>query len=409
MAVALLVAGCQKSDNQSLGNLADNPYHFKAEEASSTLTKTETEMVYGSNQFGYDMIKWLVEDSNGDSFVFSPLSVTLVLGMLEEGADGETAEEISRALGFGDKGRDEVNSFCRNMIVMADHSQDATVKFANAIMLNKGRTMNDGYLKAVTEYYDAKCVSLDFSQKESLDIINEWASEKTDGLIPTLLDEIDPSAFAYLMDALYFKAAWSTPFSMSENGVKFSREDGTNSTVEMMYSTGYYYYSHSDAVQMLTLLYDNGSYRMDVLLPKEGKTVTDAIRILGTDNFNTLTSNSDLQNVRVSFPSFSTANHIDLKRVLGSLGIEKAFSGGNYSRLSQDNVNFNFVFQKAKISVDKKGTEAAAITVVGGDTAADPTIVVPEPIVFSADRPFVYQITERTTGAVLFLGAYMGD
>lgn len=412
LALAFLSIECQKNNNPviaDIGNMADNPYHFKAEDASVELTKSEVQMVSGSNSFGYDLAKLILSDLKGGSLVFSPLSVTLVLGMLVEGADDETAEEISRALGFGDKGREQINSFCRNMIVIADHSENTTVKFANAIMLNKGRTMNDGYYKAVTEYYDAKCVSLDFSDETSLDVINKWALEKTNGLIPTILDSINPDAFAYLMDALYFKAAWSTPFKDTESGVKFTKEDGTNSYVEMMYNTDSFYYSQSDAVQVLTLLYDNGAYRLDVLLPQEGKTVMDAINLLGTDDWKTLTSNSQRHDVIVSIPSFSTSSYVDLLSALSSRGIKKAFSNGSFSRLSQDNVNFSFIFQKVKINVDKKGTEAAAITITGDDVATDPSLEAPEPIVFNADKPFVYLITEKTTGAVLFIGTYTGD
>ena len=398
----LLAAGCQKAAEQE----ADNPYHFKSEEASTVLTKAEGEMVVGSNSFGFNVAKQMVTmpEYQSGSFVFSPLSATVLLGMLEEGAEGETAESISQVLGFGSNGREQINQFCRNMIVIADNSQDATVNMANAIMLNQGNALKDNYLKSSTEYYDAKCAVLDFSQSSSLDYINNWAAEKTHGLIPKLFDVLDPVAVAYLMNALYFKSAWEEPFIKTEPYMDFHKEDGSTSMVEMMSQTSYFSYSESDALQKLTLPYKNGAYRMDILLPREGYTIAETMGILGTDEWKALASSTQKARVEVSIPSFSTAAHIELLPILQSLGL-KSFSG--FSRIADD-VHFNGIFQKAKIIVDKKGTEAAAITTTSREIAPIPGEEEPDPVIFRADKPFIYLITEKTTGAILFIGTYMG-
>ena len=407
--LTLLAVGCHPAQNRQPEEVPQNPYQFQAGEASTVLTKAEEEMVGGINGFGYNVAKCLAPTLTEGSTVFSPLSAAILLGMREEGAVGETAEEISQVLGFGSQGREQINQFCRNMMVIADHSEDATVSLANAIMLNKGYALKDSYQKATKEYYDAESVTLDFALGSSLDFINKWASDKTNGLIPKLLDELTPNAVAYLMNALYFKAAWQEPFATTKNGVNFTKEDGNTSKVEMMSLTEFFTYAESDDVQKLSLPYQGGAYRMDVVLPREGKTVSEVIGLLGSDAWKELNQSAIKTKVAVSLPSFTTAAHIDLLPVLTSLGVKKAFAGGDYSGISSsDDLSFDMIFQKAKIMVDKKGTEAAAVTVVGTEGAAMPGEEL-DPVLFRADKPFLYLITEKTTGAVLFIGAYMGD
>ena len=398
----LLITGCRKTENQA----EENPYHFKAEEASTVLTKAEGEMVVGCNTFGYNLVKELVQttDYRNHSFVFSPLSAAILLGMLEEGAVGETAEGISQVLGFGAQGKDQINNFCRNMIVIADNSKDATVNLANAIMLNQGYTLKDSYLKTSTEYYDAKCAVLDFSQESSLEYINNWAAEKTHGLIPKLFDVLSPGAAAYLMNALYFKAAWNEPFAKTQPFMDFHKEDGSTCMVELMYQTEYFPYAESDAVQKLSLPYNNGAYRMDVLLPCEGYSIAETMELLGTDEWRALASGGKKTRVEVTFPSFTVDTHIELLPLLNALGV-KSFS--DFSGIG-DGVRFDGIFQKAKIIVDKKGTEAAAVSTTDMPTDIPPGAVEPDPVVFKADRPFIYLISEKTTGAILFIGTYMG-
>lgn len=400
----LLTVGCQKT----LDYEAKNPYHFKAEEASTVLTKAEGEMVVGSNTFGYNVAKELIKNTNyrTRSFVFSPLSATILLGMLEEGAEGETAEGIRQVLGFGSDGREQINSFCRNMMVIADNSKSATVNLANAIMLNQGYTLKDSYLKASTEYYDAKCTVLDFSLPSSLEYINNWSAEKTHGLIPKLFDALDPGAAAYLMNALYFKAAWKEPFEKTQPNIEFYKEDGPLCClVKMMCQTNYFTYAESDAIQKLSLPYKSEAYRMDVVLPREGHTVAETIELLGTDEWHSLDFGAQKTRVEVTFPSFTVAAHIEILSILKALGMN---SFSDFSRIA-DGIYFNDIFQKAKITVDKKGTEAAAVTATGKETDPGPGEVEPDPVIFRADRPFIYLISEKTTGAVLFIGTYMGQ
>ena len=383
--------------------IENNSYSFKAGEASTTLTKAQEAMVVASNDFGFKVASRIKEKS----FIFSPLSASILLGMLGEGAEGETAAQISRVLGFGDAGRQQVNEFSRNMMVIADNSSEAVVRIANAIVLNKGYTLKDSFIKAVREYYDAKAVTMDFANPATLRYINGWASEKTNGLIPELLKEVDPGAFSYLMDALYFKGAWTDEFQQWKQDADFFKEDGSTSKVNMLNSLiREYPYCKTTVAQAVALDYKGGNYRMTLVLPSEGNNVSDVLSALGEGLWKDISSALSGAPAILYMPSFETASDVPLKDILKSMGMTAAFGAADFSRMTDFSVAVDDIFQKAKIKVDRYGTEAAAVTVAVVKETAFP--IMDEPLKIVADHPFIYLITERTTGALLFVGVFAG-
>ncbi len=386
-------------DNQS------ETYAFKPEEASTTLTKAEEELVVASNGFGFSIAS-KIEDK---SFIFSPLSATILLGMLEEGAEGETAAEISRVLGFGDAGRPQINSFCRNMMVITDKGEDAVVKMANALMLNEQSILRESYIRVSKEYYDAEAVNLDFASPKSLDYINGWAREKTNGLIPYLLDEINASAFAYVMNALYFKSPWHKMFNRSIPDCDFTTASGKVEKVSMLRQREDFNYVETAEARAVNMLYKGGSYQMTVILPAEGKTTTALLGLLGDGLFDRIRQSWKGTDVRLSIPTFEVSSETGLKDILKAMGMKKAFDGADFSRMTDADIYVEDIFQKAKINVDEKGTEAAAVSVAElAPTSPGTPEVIPDPVIFTADRPFVYIVSERSTGAILFVGVFGG-
>ncbi len=389
-------------DNQS------ETYAFKPEEASTTLTKAEEELVVASNGFGFSIAS-KIEDK---SFIFSPLSATILLGMLEEGAEGETAAEISRVLGFGDAGRQQINSFCRNMMVITDKGEDAVVKMANALMLNEQSILRESYIRVSKEYYDAEAVNLDFASPKSLDYINGWAREKTNGLIPYLLDEINASAFAYVMNALYFKSPWHKMFNRSIPDCDFTTASGKVEKVSMLRQREAFNYVETAEARAVNMLYKGGNYQMTVILPAEGKTTEELLGLLGDGLFDRIRQSWKGTDVRLSIPTFEVSSETGLKDILKAMGMKKAFDDvADFSRMTDKAVYVEDIFQKTKINVEEKGTEAAAVSVAIIEEVSSPGVPpeeIPDPIIFTADRPFVFIVSERSTNAVLFVGVFGG-
>ena len=158
----------------------------------------------------------------------------------------------------------------------------------------------------------------------------------------------------------------------------------------------------------LCLPYGNEAYRMVILLPKDGKTTDDVKSRLDQDTWNTLISNMYKTRVDVKIPSFETSTDLlHLKEALFDMGIRKAFSleEADFSNMAKEKVLVSDVLHKARIKVDEQGSEAAAVTVMEMQAAAGPGF---KDLEFHADHPFIYAITEVSTGAIFFIGQYTG-
>jgi serpin B len=209
------------------------------------------------------------------------------------------------------------------------------------------------------------------------------------------------------MDALYFKAAWTREFEFEDENTDFTKEDGSKAKVSMMCAPlGEYQYCKTPEAQAVSLNYKGGNYQMSIVLPSDGHKVADVLKALGEGLWKDMSKAMEFAPVLVYMPSFETASEVPLKEILRSMGITHAFSGADFSRMTDFGVVVDDIFQKARIKVDRYGTEAAAVTVAIVKETALP--IMEEPIHFVADHPFIYLITERTTGALLFIGVFAG-
>ena len=377
------------------------------------LTQDEKQLVKQNNDFALRLFG-TARNIKQSSMILSPLSITYALGMLNNGAAGQTQEEINKVLGFGDV--DAQNEFCQKMkLELAGTAwYDPTrLNIANTIFVNKGMgwQLKDDFAQKASQYYMANPQNRDFRDGETRDVINQWASDKTEGMIKEVLSEpeFNPRAVSYLLNAIYFKGLWSNPFE-AEN----TREESFNGgdAVPMMNKQEMLAYTENDIFQEVVLPYGNGSYQMEVFLPRVGKTIDNVLESLATSS----TAQGDLQSplpsyeVDLKLPRFETDTNIDLKNIMSELGMPTAFDPYNadFSDLCVENFGQNIYIglmkQVAKIEVNEQGTEAAAVTIIGEYTSG-----IPETATFYANRPFLYVIREQSTGIILFIGQYTGN
>ena len=151
------------------------------------LTEAETVFANDNNQFTLNFLKTVNEsDQSGKSFFYSPLSITCALGMVNDAATGQTEKELEQTLGFHEGGIQAVNDYCKKLIEgLPNVDKDVTLNIANAIFLNKGYTLKKQFEQDVEDYYDAKAEALDFASPNTLDHINDWCKDKTEGMIPS--------------------------------------------------------------------------------------------------------------------------------------------------------------------------------------------------------------------------------
>ncbi len=374
----------------------------------------ETQLAYAEagNDFAFRFLKQIDSCESGDWFV-SPVSLQYLLGLVLDGADGETADEICRTLGYPAGQSEAVDAYCRKMLTELPNLDKLTqLKLANAIFFNNKMEIKVPYRKRVEKFYDAGVESLDFGQKmQSLKVINGWCSKQTNGLIPSVLEDVSSDMFAYLLNALYFKGTWMYPFNKKYTRERtFTLESGEKKEIKMMEKERKFGYGEDEICQRVTLPYGNGSYSMIVLLPKKGYTVADVIASYNGENWNEIRTQMGYRSpVNVWLPPFESKYHIKLNDILCDMGMPRSFGPmADFKPMSNDALWLSFVQQDAVIKVNEEGTEAAAVSSAGmlGATA------IPEPprvIDFHCDHPFLYLITENSTGTILFAGKFTGN
>ena len=393
-------------DYEELYSVSTRDFTFYASDFDAPkeieLAEGERKLIESNNDFAFNLFREARIDT---SCVLSPLSITYALGMLNNGADGQTLKEINQTLGFGEAGADAINAFCQKMLKEANTLDPETkALIANTIFVNEGLgyRLQEGFIDKANTYYSAEPQNRDFNDGETMDVINQWANDHTEGMIPEVLNEdsFHPDVVSYLLNALYFKGMWSDPFrkDMTRN-----ESFGGGDEVPMMHKMGQkFQYSENELYQAVVLPYGNGAYQMTVFLPRENKTVGDVLETLNGSNWQL---EGSWKEVDLKLPRFETDTYQPLVKEMSELGMPTAFSLlAEFPWFCNTPIYISNMFQVAKIKLDEEGTEAAAVTVIETAGSAIPD----EPKRFHAIRPFLYIISEQSTGAIFFIGQYTG-
>ena len=378
------------------------------------LSAEQQQMRDNNNEFAWRLFQTMQEQQGDVSTVLSPISVTYMLGMLNAGAAGTTRDEITATLGFGSDPT-AVNEYCKTMIEGAPNVDPAaTVRIANSINVNsaKGLSLLGAFVNDMKNYYNAQIDALDFTKSGTLDKINKWCSKNTGGMIPSILDQINPDAAMYLLNAIYFNADWTEKFDKNDTrSSSFTMPDGSIVTRELMHRKAVALCCESDLCSMLRIPFGSGGYSMYVMLPVEGKTTSDLIRDMSqqalTEHLNAIDMTG--HEVDILMPRFEIVSDIDLIDVLKPMGIQTAFTTrADFSNMSNASLYVSMMKQKAMIEVNEDGAKAAAVTIsMTGETSPGPQQY--EKAEFHADRPFLYFILEETTRSIFFIGTYCGN
>ncbi len=441
VAIALMMAtvmtGCTKENNEADPIQVIDPVEPTDSEKSDSvqtpennelkpipLTRSEQELVSNNNDFAFNLFRMmnvtndlaygfegLSESLPQKSQIVSPISITYALGMLNNGAAGETQAEINKVLGFKETGADGINAFCQKMLTEAPNLDQLTkVLIANNIYMNKGYELLPDFVSKAKLFYDADVETRDFYDGQTRDVINKWGSDHTMGMIPEVLkeEEFNPDAVSYLLNAIYFKGAWAEKFDKANTKEEVFQTDTEKKLVPMMHQENEFYYAENELCQAVRLPYGNEAYAMTILLPKEGKTIDDVLITLTAETWHSYQWMGSAI-VDVKLPRFETDFDVNLKPIMKALGMPRAFDANlaEFPNFCKVPIYIFLMKQVAKIKVNEAGTEAAAITIMGGDMGERSEL--PKYVNFHANRPFLYVISEWSTGAIFFIGKYVGD
>lgn len=343
----------------------------------------------------------------GENVLLSPVSVLYALAMTANGAQGETLSQMEETLGMSVS---ELNDYLYAYMNSLPEAEKYKLSIANAIWFTDDErfTVEQDFLQANADYYGAGIYQAPFDNSTLADI-NNWVEDNTDGMIKDVLDNISGDAVMYLVNALAFDAEWQSIYE--ENQVwdaVFTREDGIQQDIELMYSDEHGYLEDDNAAGFIKY-YADSKYAFVALLPNEGISVEEYVASLTGEHLAALLAEPQEATVSAAIPRFESEYGVELNDILSAMGMPDAFDmyDADFTGLGHsedENIFISRVIHKTYIAVDERGTKAGAATVVEtADAAAD----TPEPKRVILDRPFVYMLIDCEANLPLFIGTMM--
>ncbi len=373
-----------------------------------SLTQKSAEIIAADNQFGFEIFQKVNASlDKPKNTMVSPLSVSLALAMVYNGAEGNTKKQMEEMLHKANLTPDDINQSYKDLVsALSSHDSKVELSISNAIYYRNSLSVKSDFLTTNQNYYNAEVAGLDFTKTtETLNTINGWVNTKTKGKIDKILEEVKGDDVMYLLNAIYFNGEWKYRFDTKKTAdMTFTKEDKTVVQAPTMSIENTFNYFSNESFQLVEMPYGSGKYSMLIFLPASGKTTNDVISSLNSENVTNWISKMTEQNKKVYFPKFEFKFDDSLVDELDALGMTDAFNNSaNLSGIADGgNLEISEVMHKTYIKVDERGTEAAAVTAVTIIyTSAGPDNS------FRVDHPFVFAIREKDTNAILFIGKVM--
>lgn len=340
-----------------------------------------------------------------ENYMFSPLSVKMALAMAANGADGETQKEILEVTDIEDL--DQFNTYSKGLIESYPQTDFLNLNISNSVWINTDKTpqrFSTSFQKTISDFYDGDAKTVNNSN--AVKTVNNWASEKTGGKITEILDNTD--FWMMLVNAVYFRGVWTHDFYEDFTlPAEFTNADGTRVQIDFMNQTQWLRYYETDDVKIVempylneleTESYESVSLSMYLVLSDEEIPVNHVL------NEAVENGRFSVEYVNLSMPKFKIEYSTSMKHMLENMGMTKSFTeDADFEKMfDRGNMWLWDVMHKTYISVDEKGTEAAAVTVGGGGGSS----YNPEPVKFELNKPFTFVIMDNINGEILFMGRY---
>ncbi len=392
----------------------------KARAAPSAPAADLTELVSGNNSFAFNLYQALA--SKDGNLFYSPYSISQALTMTYAGAMGETEIQMADTLQFllpQGKLHPAFNALDLDLASRGKGAEDGEgegfrLNIANAVWGQRDYEFLGEFLDVLAESYGAGVRPADFmgSPEESRVAINDWIAERTEDRIKDLIPPgvIDALTRMVLTNAIYFNAGWQYPLQEGRTRTApFHLLDGSSVDIPMMKTDEEFGYAEGDGYQAVDLPYVGHEMSMTILLPDEGRfrEFEDSLDAALAER---IIANLGFRYVTLDLPRFEFESQFRLSETLKSMGMPDAFdsAASDFSGMDgrsclagdEECLYIREVVHKAFVSVDEEGTEAAAATAVMMAVESAP----PAPVSVMADRPFIFLIRDRDTGAILFLG-----
>ncbi len=345
------------------------------------------------------------------NLVLSPDSVATALAMTGTGAVGRTAREIAQTLHlkspavFAAVGNLQRSILARQAAAAAGDPEPPRVEIANGLFLQQGAPFEAGFLSGALRHFGAAPEEVDFAGDPAgaLNAINGWVSDRTEGRIPRILEQLPEGMVLALANAVYLNATWKHPFKSSETRPGAFYKAAGKTTVEFMHEAESLPYGAGPGYRAVALPYRSSTLSLMVVLPV-GQRLGSLQHRLDGRSLARIARGLSARAVTLSLPRFHLNTDIELKAALERLGMPTAFGeAADFSRIMAGaSLKIALVKHAADFSLDEKGTVAAAATVVA--IAKSRGVRPRDAVAFNANRPFLFFLRDDRTGAVLFAG-----
>jgi serpin B len=375
--------------------------------ASAALADDSSKLPDANNRFAFDLLNQLAAGQPTQNIFISPFSASTALQMLANGAKGKTKSEIESALKTQDLPPNEINADYAELNQSLLSQSDVDLALANSIWFESGLQLKPSFVSTNENFFQAKLDSVNFETPEAADTINKWARKNTHGKIDNVVSFPFPAATqVVLANAIYFKGKWKTPFdpTLTQNRF-FYLANNTIKQTPMMLQAGTFSYEEGADFQAIELPYTGDRLEMVLFLPATNSSPQKLLaQFMGQNlDLGILQGLSDREGT-IIFPKFKMDYNIELNAPLQALGMQQAFVPGSadFSGIADEPLSVSEVTQKSYVDVDEEGTEAAAVTTIEMKSLAMPARQ--RPFHMLVDRPFLFTISDWSSGAILFIG-----
>ena len=358
------------------------------------------------NTFALSLLDEVCKRDSLQNVCISPASAAWALSMVANGAEGNTLAEILGTLGIEDGGIEALNRQQQWALenLSEGNNNSRTLSVANSIWINDCFKVKKDFINTNKKFYSAEVKNVPFDAA-TLEAINLWCSEKTNGRITSILEKLDSNSRLILINALYLKSQWSRSFQEHQTKRElFTKENGDNIVVDMMHQTFNTRYFCNSSFQMASKPLGRGDIEMIFILPREGVTTYSVMQMLaeGYTGYREQMINAE---IAMGLPKFKVEYDTNLNNVLKAMGTNDAFdSNANLGNISKAPLFISDIIQKSYIDVNEQGVEAAAVTAAIIGLLAMPREQEIIPMIMN--RPFLFVIAKRgdAISNILFAG-----
>lgn len=363
------------------------------------LSVNESEIATSANNFTFDLMTKIEEEFPNENYFISSFSVSTALSMVMNGASESVQERFIQTLGLDGMSPEAINETYKSLVAYIYRlDPSVTLNVANSNWYSDKYTIQSDFVNTLETYYDAEIFKRDFGDPATLDVLNTWVENETNGKIENILDRIDPQDVMFLINAIYFKANWTSQFDPNNTtDLPFFLSDNQSVTVPTMVSKVKYWGAYDNArnAQVIEIPYGNENYAFTIIMPDDASAIDNLISSIDVNSLNDVLADTTTFVTELHLPKFQLEFKEDLVGLLVDMGMPMTGLDNLFEEALP--LAIDQVIHQSFLEVNEEGSEAAAATVVGVvRTSLPPSTHV--------NQPFIFLIRERNSGTILFSG-----